>query len=352
MFPLGVTMENSPTNASHAVTRWSIANRVVKNHFTIAKRLVFAISLLTALGCVSTSHDHQSFVNGINGAWRNEQTGQMLYVHDRSVLFYETVLQNKELVVVRVLTSSSSGVTVRFLGLLEHWNVVLNGKDILLDRGCGAAPFKRLPSVPSELTESPFRISPSQNPVSEADAKQVADEMNRRLSVDQKLRKTSAPVEQIRDADTSNRKFLHDALEKYGWIDVRRFGPAASCTAAIFINHIGALSLESAAAPFLERDITSVPDISECYMVVLDKLRLQMGESQRFGSQICKDRRKEAVVCSLETPSLVDTRRTAVGAPPMKDYLQSYSKLLYGGRPIAIPPTDVAADFCPAQSKQ
>lgn len=281
------------------------------------------------------------------GTWARPETGEILRISPTEVALYTFTRDNPHIAFATVLHDDAQSASLRVEGLVERWKTTLiNASALDLSRGCGVQRYLRASDSPPELTIRKITVPAERPRIEPSEAAAIASDLSRRMALDQSARK-NGDVEARREVDRDNIAYLEGLFKRYGWLDVARFGSRASCTAAIFVNHIGDLGLEEAVRGDVERDIKNSAATSECYMAVEDAIRIQMGERQMYGSQVCRTRAKEAVVCALEDPQHVDEYRTALGAPPLKAYLRDYSRLLYGGKPIADPSPDPEAGICP-----
>ena len=281
------------------------------------------------------------------GTWIRPQTGEILRISRGEVLLHTFTYDNPHLAYAGIVRDDAQSAVVRVEGLLETWTTSLPSPSTLdLSRGCAVQRYVRADQPPPALSIRKVEVRPDRPPVDATVVSQVASELARRMALDQSTRGSGDAAARQR-VDRENTAYLEDLLKRYGWIDSARFGARASCSAAIFANHIGDIGLKTAIRPDIERDMKNAPATSECYMVVEDSLRLQMGERQLYGSQICRTRAQVVVVCAVEDPEHIDEYRRALGGPPLRSYLRDYSRLLNGGREIPAPARDPEAGPCP-----
>jgi hypothetical protein len=312
--------------------------------FTLTITCVLA---LWSAACTTLPQPADTTLSRAHGTWTRPGTGEIVRISPKEVVLYTFTRDNPHIAIGNVVHDDAQSATVRVEGLLETWQTTLAGPQALdLSRGCRVQRYVRAADSPTELAIRTVTVPAERPPIDPSDAAEIAAELAHRMQLDQSARRGGSDTAR-REVDRDNTAYLEELLGRYGWIDAARFGDRASCTAAIFVNHSGDLGLKMAVRKEVERDIQNSPATSECYMVVLDSLRIQSGERQLYGSQICRTRAQEAVVCALEDPQRVDQLRVATGAPPLKSYLQDYSRLLYGGKQIADPLRDPEAGICP-----
>ncbi len=138
----------------------------------------------------------------------------------------------------------------------------------------------------------------------------------------------------LQEVDADNRRYIRELLADVGWIDSERFGKGAVAAATIMIKHHGDLAVQVAALPFVERQFSREGRSAEPYVVLFDGLRINLGQPQRFGSQIGEDLLGKPCVLDLEDPVKVDDFRKEAGLAPLGEYLGQVSHLIFGGRPV------------------
>src|SRR6267142_5790007 len=133
---------------------------------------------------------------------------------------------------------------------------------------------------------------------------------------DQEVRKDPAQKALWASVDEDNRRYLLDLFREVGWPDLQRFGVRTSVYAAIFVKHLGDLSLNLAALPYIERDLKTTGE-GQIYAIVYDDTQLHLGRKQRYGTQIDEDAQGNPYVLPLEQPDKVDELLKAIGERPL-----------------------------------
>jgi hypothetical protein len=127
--------------------------------------------------------------------------------------------------------------------------------------------------------------------------------------------------------DRANTRELDTVLDRWGWITVSEFGPAASKNAWLLAQHADrdlafqekALQLMTAA--FEKKDVSPAD-----YAYLWDRVRTNRGELQRYGTQGRCSGPGQWVPHAMEKPEEIDARRNAVGLPPHAEYISQVAK--------------------------
>jgi hypothetical protein len=225
--------------------------------------------------------------------------------------------------------------TVRF-GVLATWKVSLEGDRLMLERGGQAQSYRRLAKIPAELQLDPATLGQS-SVVQAARLEAVQKELAERIKKDQEVRMDPAKAAAMAEIDADNRRYIRSLVSELGWVDVDRFGPRASVNAFLLVQHSGDLRLMMAVLPLIEKDARRYPDYAQPYTLLYDRLQIDLGKKQRYGTQLDKDAAGNPFVLPLEDPARVDEFLKELKLPPLSDYLATASKYLYEGRAIRLP---------------
>jgi hypothetical protein len=136
--------------------------------------------------------------------------------------------------------------------------------------------------------------------------------------------------------------YLKALVSEVGWIDVERFGYAASNAAFSIAHHSSDLPLMMAALPGVEKDAFAGRTEREDYALLFDRVQLALGRKQRYGTQIGFDVANHALVLPLEDPARVDALRRSMDMMPLNDYVRIVTRF---NRAFASPEV-VFADDC------
>lgn len=119
-----------------------------------------------------------------------------------------------------------------------------------------------------------------------------------------------APVEAM---DAENEKALLAMVPPEGWFLKSRYGDKAARAAFHIVQHAD-LTLWRRFVPVLEPLVAAGEVDGQSYGLMYDRLAINVGRPQRYGSQMtCKA--GKYVVDRLEAPETVDERRKAMGFP-------------------------------------
>jgi ketosteroid isomerase-like protein len=151
------------------------------------------------------------------------------------------------------------------------WKVA---RDLWIAAGTPAAPptavGAAMPPVPA-----PAAVSPPPDAVPIPDARGLSDGFVRNIQDD--LKSTARHLRSLASADAEKRRraaekadrALQAVIRDVGWIDVGRFGVAASCSAAYVVSQSGDLPLMRATLPLMERDLNHAENDPSCYETAL-----------------------------------------------------------------------------------
>src|SRR3954452_17620212 len=263
------------------------------------------------------------------GAWAAQGSEtQASFESDRVVL-----RENGLLRAASILRREPCKLVVRDQGLLATWSLKGDAHTLRLDRGKDAIIFDRLPQVPPTLDISPLPL-PAPGPVPPEKVKEIAAELRARDDREQAARSNK---DQRAAIVADNIRYLREVVERYGWIDIPRFGKAAAAAAVFMAKHANDIRLMQDALPIAERDARENGGGKEIVAVLVDDFLITMGHKQKYGTQVDKDEHGQAYVIPVENPAKVDEYRKELGIPPWSDYLQKLSKALLNGAPIRIP---------------
>ena len=237
---------------------------------------------------------------------------------------------------VRGVVCYEPGKLVLRAGLLETWTVNATGNTLHVSRGDKALEYQRLDTVPAALELTPLALgAPKQLPAERIEA--IQKDLAARREADQKVRSDPARLAQLAEVDLDNTRFLRDLVQEVGWIDVARFGPRASVDAFLLVQHSQDLPLMLAALPFIEEDARRHKEYAQPFTLLFDRVQIDLGRKQRYGTQLRKDAEGNPMVLPLEEPEKVDERLKELGLPPLSEYLATASKYLFDGREVRMP---------------
>ena len=185
--------------------------------------------------------------------------------------------------------------------------------------------YKKLSTVPAELDFSPLKLGTPKT-LPEAKLKEIRDELAKRIVEDQAVRTNADRRGDMAAVDADNTKYLRALVTDLGWIDAKRFGKQTATNAFLIVQHSGDLRLMQAALPEIEKDMKAGAGDPQDYALLYDRLKLNLGERQRYGSQIGQDKDGNSVVLPLEDKAKVEEFRKAIGLFPLSEYLKFFEQ--------------------------
>jgi hypothetical protein len=198
--------------------------------------------------------------------------------------------------------------------------------------------------VPPELELKPWALG-QRDKVPGDKTKAIQKELERRLKLDQDVRKkmmdpamrakikTEADArafqEEAAKIDRDNTRYLKSLVGEIGWIDAERFGANTANAAFLIVQHSGDLRLMMAALPEIEKDLKAKRIDGQGYALLYDRLKLRLGEKQRYGTQVDIDPsgKGTVVVLPLENRAKVDEFRKEIGMFPLSRYLDMIKQM-------------------------
>lgn len=239
--------------------------------------------------------------------------------------------------------------TPRGLGPTLVETVAFDGETLVLGYPEGhALRWARLDEIPEALRIEPFALGAREPDPAEVIDIQLAladrvraeqeprvrlqaltDEAQRTDTLDDPVARQSFYArEDVQDAiadmariDASNEAWLLDRLHDVGWIDPVRFGPEANGHAFLLVQHSMHLGLMRTVLPRLEQEARADARRGQHFALLHDRTMLQLGGTQRYGTQILPLEDGRYHVLALEDPAGVDARRAALGMGPLDEYL-------------------------------
>lgn len=207
----------------------------------------------------------------------------------------------------------------------QELQLSLKGGVLTVKNGDKTETYKKLSNVPAELDFSPLKLG-SPKTLPEPKLKEIRDELARRIVEDQAVRTKSERQGDMATVDADNTKYLRALVTDLGWIDAKRFGKQTASNAFLIVQHSGDLRLMQAALPEIEKDMKAGVGDPQDYALLYDRLKLKLGERQRYGSQIGQDKDGNPVVLPLEDKAKVEEFRKAIGLFPLSEYLKFFEQ--------------------------
>lgn len=208
----------------------------------------------------------------------------------------------------------------------------VTGGELVVKGREGDQRFKRLEQVPEDLEVRALKLGEAVK-LEPGRVKKIQDELAARLQRDQAVRTDPTQRDKMGEVDGDNTEYLAKLVQEIGWIDAERFGAEAANAAFLIVQHSGHLKLMMAALPPIEKDVRAKKLDGQPYALLYDRLQLNLGEKQRFGSQVGSGANGELVVLPLEDRENVDVYRAEMNMIPLQMYLDFF-KEQNGGKEI------------------
>lgn len=265
----------------------------------------------------------------LQGCWQSEQ-------HESYYLFFEAarirVLNEGRLQVYGVKYEAGKAVLKNSGYKTELPYELKDGK--LKVKGEPDEVFKKVEKPPEAIELKPWPMA-DPKPLSIARVKALQQDFAKREKEDQAVRTNPQRAGDMRKVDAENTAYLKKLVGETGWIDVDRFGAAASNTAFLIVQHSGDLPLMLAALPPIEKDVKAGKLDGQPYALLYDRLQLYQGKKQRFGTQIGQDKDGSPAVLPLEDRAKVEQFRKEIGIFPLTQYLATFRQMS-GGKEVKI----------------
>ncbi len=284
-------------------------------------RVVIAAVLLFVFGWQTRAGENGQLPEPLQGCWRSEDgveslrflCHKCLRFEDGQLRVYNAGWRDGRVVLRSWIYDSGRPIT---LGATKTDN------ELLITRDGKTTAYRKLESIPPQLDISPLPLG-TQGEVPPERLQEIQQELTRRV-----------PRRGIK-ADADNTAYVKKLVAEYGWIDVERFGQEASKAAFLIVQHSGDLRLMQAVLPEIEKDLKAGRlREGQPFALLYDRVRLLLGEKQRYGTQIGTNARGERVVLPLEDRKRVAEFRRQIGLFPLKQYLEFFSTFAAGGKPI------------------
>lgn len=120
---------------------------------------------------------------------------------------------------------------------------------------------------------------------------------------------------------------LKDILQKYGYPNFDKVGKESSHNYWLCVQHCDHdLKFQREVLELMRKDIRNKKADPKNYAYLTDRVNLNMGKPQIYGTQVTyKDR--TAIPKKLKKPKTVNKRRLEVGLEPLEDYLTMMTEM-------------------------
>jgi hypothetical protein len=142
--------------------------------------------------------------------------------------------------------------------------------------------------------------------------------------VDQRVRQGFGPhvsaetIAMIEAVDARHLSRMKAIVSRHGWPGQSLVGKDGAHAAWLLVQHADSTFMAQC-LPLLERAVTAGEASGQDYAYLLDRVRMQQGQPQIYGTQFTFVAGGELVLHPIEDPDQVDERRRAVGLPPMAE---------------------------------
>lgn len=264
------------------------------------------------------------------GAWQTEK-GDLTVKAEPGRLW---VLREDRLSILPIRDLQADEIIVALEGAQVALPFSRSGGDLLLALEPTAEPqrFRRVVDPPANLELRPAEIG-EHHPLASPRIEEIQQEIARRFERDQAVL-AAGDQEAAEEVLYANRSYLRDLLQGVGWIERERFGAETSYQALVLAKHGEDLPLLLAVLPLAERDFRGDVQNPGAFPIVLDSVKLLLGEEQIYGTQIETDLAGEPILAPLEEPETVDQRRARQGLQPLEEYLALASQVLFDEKAI------------------
>ncbi len=221
---------------------------------------------------------------------------------------------------------SESGVRLERWARFRDLEITLDGERLRVQEADAALVFERSSRVPAPMRMEPYPLAQGVA-VDAGTVAMLARDLAERREVDQSVRTNGAANDPaaMQRVDADNTEFLLAIIQEFGWIDAERFGPVSSDAAFLIVQHSPDLRLMCTALPRIEADVRAGRLGGQAFALLHDRVQLNLGYLQRYGSQIgvAEDGRSYLMPC--EDLERVDERRAEMGMGPLAEYLAYFA---------------------------
>jgi Family of unknown function (DUF6624) len=142
--------------------------------------------------------------------------------------------------------------------------------------------------------------------------------------VDQKVRQgfgstmSAETVAEMQAVDARHTSRLRAIVAEHGWPGRSLVGDDGSHAAWLLVQHADGAFMAQC-LPLMERAVAAGQAFGRDYVYLLDRVRMQQGKPQVYGTQFTLAADGQLVLHPIEDAEHVDERRRAIGLPPMAE---------------------------------
>lgn len=165
----------------------------------------------------------------------------------------------------------------------------------------------------------------------------IAAELVRRGRLGQEVRRGLIDIDRLREVDGGNAAWLRGVIAGHGWPEAGRFGARAAHAAWLMVQHSADLDLMEAVLPAIRAEVERGALEPFCWLSLFDRVALERGRPQRFGTQASLDDQGVWRVLPLEDEAEADRQRARFGMSTVAENLARLQSI-YRIRSGALPP--------------
>jgi hypothetical protein len=130
--------------------------------------------------------------------------------------------------------------------------------------------------------------------------------------------------------DKENLRIFRNLLERWGWFSITEWGDQAESDAWLLVQHADDdLPLQQRVLAQLESRLEAGKTHKVHYAYLFDRVAVNEKRPQRFGTQGFCTGPGKWTPRPIEDAENVDARRSAMGLPPLADYISSFRKICH-----------------------
>lgn len=282
--------------------------------------LIFLLSIPNF--CLAKDYQGADLAKALDGIWKKED-GKAEYIKflpnkvvtddENGLNFYRAIYGKNKFGVF------NSGIKVIF-----EIKIINEGKFALLESNKNETIFIRSQDADHKLKLEDFILG--KEVASKTIIEEISKELATRIIKDQEVRKDKSKSNLMSTVDTENTKYLSEIIKKFGWINVDRFGIKTSTNAFLIVQHSGNLPLMVKVLEEIKKDFEQKKGDPQDFALLYDRTKLNIGEKQKYGSQVSMNEKGETLVLALEDKNNVEKNRKEIGLFPLSQYLQFFSQ--------------------------
>lgn len=125
----------------------------------------------------------------------------------------------------------------------------------------------------------------------------------------------------MKQIDNENAVKVRQIIDRYGWRGKDDIGEDANETLFLCIQHLDDLTIQEKYLPMLKQAVNEGCAEGWHYAFLVDRIRMNRGEKQVYGTQTITRNGTLDYVVPLENPDKVDSLRHGVGLGTLNEYL-------------------------------